>query len=53
MSSAQVDKQQLIEHLEVCAGIEEKKDDQRTATVLRNLIEDVEDGAFDYGVARD
>lgn len=51
--AGQVDKQQLIEHLQMCVVIEEKREDQRTATVIRNLIEDVKDGAFDYGVTRD
>jgi hypothetical protein len=49
----QVDKQQLIEHLNTCIEIEGNKEDVRTANVLTNLKEDIVDGTFDYGKARD
>jgi hypothetical protein len=49
----QVDKKQLIEHLNTCIEIESMKKDERTAIVLSNLKEDIVDGSFDYGKARD
>jgi hypothetical protein len=49
----QVDKQQIIEHLDACIEIESMKEDVRTATVLSNLKEEIVDGSFDYGKARD
>ncbi|MCD9026031.1 hypothetical protein [Cohnella silvisoli] len=49
----QVDKQQIVEHLQTCIEIESKKDDERTAKVLGNLRQEILDGSFDYGGTRD
>lgn len=49
LASKGIDRAQLLEHLETCAAIEDAKEYQRTAIVLRNLAEDLKDGAFDYG----
>ncbi len=43
-----IDRAQLIEHLETCAGIEDSRQEERTATVLRNLITDLKDRTFEY-----
>jgi hypothetical protein len=42
-----IDKQKLVEHLELCIRLEEQKGEQRVAGVLRNLKEEIVAGAFD------
>lgn len=42
-----VDKNKLTEHLTICIQISEGKKDIKVAEVLRNLNEDVKEGAFD------
>ncbi|RED54780.1 hypothetical protein DFP95_12136 [Cohnella lupini] len=49
----QVNKEQIVQHLETCIEIESKKDDDRTAKVLGNLRQEILEGSFDYGGIRD
>jgi len=45
----QVNKEQLVEHLNEMITIERMREDERTAIVLTNLKQEIKDGEFDYG----
>jgi hypothetical protein len=49
----QVDKIQLTEHLDTCIQVSESKEEKKVSDVLRNLKQEINDGAFDYGALRD
>jgi hypothetical protein len=42
-----IDKDKLTDHLQTCIEISEKREDGKIAEVLRNLLTEINSGAFD------